>query len=72
MKIRSGRGQHRGAWPEKLKDGLALTEMGKTMDGTDWEQVEQTGSSWTRSSILGTIILTDPWTSRWIVSEEAP
>lgn len=46
--------------------------MGKTMDGTDWEQVEQTGSSWTRSSILGTIILTDPWTSRWIVSEEAP
>lgn len=36
VKIRSGRGQHRGAWPEKLKDGLALAEMGKTMDGTDW------------------------------------
>ena len=34
--------------------------------------MEQTVGRWTRSSILGTIVLTDPWTSRWIVRGEAP
>lgn len=40
MKVRSGR-RLQGAWPEKLTDGLPLTEIWKTVDGTDWEGVDQ-------------------------------